>query len=315
MGGSGNRNMKGDDFAKEISLLDRYMQQLLHHPVFGRDRHLAEFLEHKNPPIRAKIRKGSILTWGAKTFQAATRKAATDDEEFFVKEREWASIYGNHIKDACDKMNGMIYSQMRLSNQIAHLSTILGASVGGNQGINKYYNKLNSQFGTCLDKEKSGLDGYVANEEASLGNYLTLWTSYMNEENAMLERRNDLVIETEAAAKALTKATLAGKAAKTAAALNLKEDKERDLKASTKMAEVEIRRFHQQRLGEMKESLISYTEGQIRAARDAKQKLALCVEKMKSFELPSASESFQDSTSKSSENSNVVEADQMNIPE
>ena len=116
--GSGNRNMKGDDFAKEISLLDRYMQQLLHHPVFGRDRHLAEFLEHKNPPIRAKIRKGSILTWGAKTFQAATRKAATDDEEFFVKEREWASIYGNHIKDACDKMNGMIYSQMRLSNQV-----------------------------------------------------------------------------------------------------------------------------------------------------------------------------------------------------
>ena len=137
----------------------------------------------------------------------------------------------------------------------------------------------------------------------------------MNEENAMLERRNDLVIETEAAAKALTKATLAGKAAKTAAALNLKEDKERDLKASTKMAEVEIRRFHQQRLGEMKESLISYTEGQIRAARDAKQKLALCVEKMKSFELPSSSESFQDSTSKSSENSNVVQAEQMNIPE
>ena len=195
------------------------------------------------------------------------------------------------------------------------MSTILGASVGGNQGINRYYNKLNSQFGSCLDKEKSGLDGYIANEEASLGNYLTLWTSYMNEENAMLERRNDLVIETEAAAKALTKATLAGKAAKTAAALNLKEDKERDLKASTKMAEVEIRRFHQQRLGEMKESLISYTEGQIRAARDAKQKLALCVEKMKSFELPSSSESFQDSTSKSSENSNVVQAEQMNIPE
>ena len=119
--GSGNRNMKGDDFGKEISLLDRYMQQLLHHPVFGRDRHLAEFLEHKNPPIRAKIRRGSILTWGAKTFQAATRKTVTDDEEFFVKEREWASIYGNHIKDACDKMNGMIYSQMRLSNQVIEI--------------------------------------------------------------------------------------------------------------------------------------------------------------------------------------------------
>ena len=191
----------------------------------------------------------------------------------------------------------------------------MGGSVGGNKGINGYYNRLNSQFGSCLEKEKNGLDGYIANEEASLSNYLTLWTSYMGEENAMLERRNDLVLEAEAAAKALTKATLAGKAAKTAAALNLKEDKERDLKASTKMAEVEIRRFHQQRLGEMKESLIAYTEGQIRAARDAKQKLSLCVEKMKSFELPAESESFADNQLKSPENSKIAPSDQMNIPE
>ena len=119
--GSGNKNMRGDDFGKEISLLDRYMQQMLHHPVFGRDRHLAEFLEHKTPPIRAKIRRGSLLSWGAKTLHAATRKNVAEDEEFFVKEREWASIYGNHIKDACDKMNGMIYSQMRLSNQVKNI--------------------------------------------------------------------------------------------------------------------------------------------------------------------------------------------------
>ena len=117
--GSGNKNMKGDDFENECSLLDRYMQQLLHHPVFGRDRHLAEFLEHKNPPIRAKIKRGGLLAWGAKTFDAATRKNAIDDEDFFVKEREWASIYGNHIKDACDKMYGIIHSQMRLSNQVS----------------------------------------------------------------------------------------------------------------------------------------------------------------------------------------------------
>ena len=125
--GSGNKNMKGDDFGKEISQLDRYMQQVLHHPVFGRDRHLVEFLEHKNPPIRAKIRRGSLLSWGAKTFHAATRKSVIEDEDFFVKEREWASIYGNHIKDACDKMHGMIYSQMRLSNQVnlANKSTII----------------------------------------------------------------------------------------------------------------------------------------------------------------------------------------------
>ena len=200
--------------------------------------------------------------------------------------------------------------------QIAHLSTILGASVGGNQGVNRLYNKLNSQFGLCLEKEKSGLDLYIANEEASLANYLTLWSSYMDEENAMLERRTDLVVETEAAAKALTKATLAGKAPKTAAALNVKEDKERDLKSATKMAEVEVRRFHQQRLGEMKESLIAYTEGQIRAAREAHQKLATCVDVMKQFELPNTLESCNEILVKSTENPKAIhQSDQMNIPE
>ena len=63
------------------------------------------------------------------------------------------------------------------------------------------------------------------------------------------------------------------------------------MKSATKMAEVEIRRFHQQRLGEMKESLIAYTEGQIRVAKDAHQRLAMCVTKMKQFELPRKLES------------------------
>ena len=106
--------------------------------------------------------------------------------------------------------------------QIAHLSTLLGASVGGNQGTNGYYNRLCIQFGWCLEEERKGIDDYVVNEETSLANYLSLWSSYMDEENAMLGRRTALVVETEAASKALTKATLAGKAAKTAAALSTK---------------------------------------------------------------------------------------------
>ena len=196
------------------------------------------------------------------------------------------------------------------------MSTLLGASVGGKQGTNGYYNRLCSQFGTCLEEERKGIDAYVANEEASLANYLSLWTSYMDEENAMLGRRTALVVETEAATKALAKATLAGKAAKTAAALSTKEEKERDLKSATKMAEVEIRRFHQQRLGEMKESLIAYTEGQIRAAREAHQKLTSCVDVMKQFELPKTLDSCNDILAKSSENPKAVhQSDQMNIPE
>ena len=99
--------------------------------------------------------------------------------------------------------------------------------MGGNQGnmTNRYYNRLCSQIGTCLEDERKSIDLYVDNEEASLADYLSLWTSYMDEENAMLGRRTSLVVETDAATKALAKATLAGKAAKTAAALSNKDEK------------------------------------------------------------------------------------------
>ena len=137
----------------------------------------------------------------------------------------------------------------------------------------------------------------------------------MDEENAMLERRNNLAVEAEAAAKALTKATLAGKAPKTAAALTVKEDKERDLKSATKMAEVEVRRFHQQRLGEMKETLVAYTEGQIRAAREAHQKLASCVDKMKQFELPKKVEYVNNHLANESSTPKTAQSDRMNMPE
>ena len=84
------------------------------------------------------------------------------------------------------------------------------------------------------------------------------------------------------------------------------------------MAEIEIRRFHQQRLGEMKESLIAYTEGQIRAAKDAHQRLAVCVAKMKQFELPRRLESSAanpDADNLQHSSSNAIQSEGINSPE
>ena len=88
-----------------------------------------------------------------------------------------------------------------------------------------------------------------------------------------------LISETDAAAKALARATLSGKPSKTTAALKgrladkiplfiksvwylinyclivlAKEQKDEELTKATALGEQEIRRFHQQRLSEMKVS-------------------------------------------------------------
>ena len=52
--------MLGDDFKVDAKGLERFLQQMLCHPVFGRDKHLEEFLINKHPPIRAKIKKGFL---------------------------------------------------------------------------------------------------------------------------------------------------------------------------------------------------------------------------------------------------------------
>ena len=115
--GSSSKAMSGDDFRQDVASLERYMQQILRHPVFGRDRHVAEFLEHRNAPIRAKIKKGFFA--GVKeTLESRKTSGIRDADDFFQKEREWAVAYGAHIKDACDRFNGVIFAQMRLANQV-----------------------------------------------------------------------------------------------------------------------------------------------------------------------------------------------------
>ena len=115
--GAGSKSMAGDDFKTDAKLLERYLQHMLRHPIFGRDSHLEEFLVHPNPPIRARIRKG-FLAGVRETLDQRKTLGVKDSDDFFQKEREWALAYSNQIKDTCDKFHGLINAQMRFANQV-----------------------------------------------------------------------------------------------------------------------------------------------------------------------------------------------------
>ena len=165
--GSGFKNIQGDDFGRDAASLNRFMQQLLHHPVFGHDKHLVEFLEHENPPPRAKLKKSGWSDLVNKTLESSGLKRGSgnqqnnfsperlrfltlstcvqndvliaggtgvNDEDFFVKERDWAALYHIHINDTRDKYQQVVSAKLKTSNQITHLSTLLKASVGGREG-------------------------------------------------------------------------------------------------------------------------------------------------------------------------------------
>ena len=78
--------------------------------------------------------------------------------------------------------------------------------MAGNEGANAVYNKLNSGFSGCIDIIKNSVENEAYEATSKLGSYLEIYSSYMDQENAMLLRRTGLMIEWENNCKLLEKA-------------------------------------------------------------------------------------------------------------
>jgi len=152
------------------------------------------------------------------------------------------------------------------------------------------YNKLNSGFSGCLDAIKAGLDDEVESEENSLGGYLDLYTRCMEAENSMLLRRTGLMLEAEAAAKAVDKA----KPNREEAAKAIRDEAEQAFRECSDQARTEIKTFHQARLNQARLALIHYVEGQLKCSRENFTTISRSIEKMKSFPVPKLEDSMFD---------------------
>ena len=96
-----------------------------------------------------------------------------------------------------------------------------------------------------------------------------------------------LMIEKESSAKAFLKSSSAKpNSSKTDSLRAIRDEKECEFDKCSQTAAGEIKRFHQKRLLEMKDTLVTYTEGQIMCAKSACDELSKCVMKMKDFPLP-----------------------------
>jgi hypothetical protein len=113
--------------------------------------------------VRGKIKSKGLFSSVRESLDAR-RGATRDVDDFFQKERDWASEYGSQLRDVCDRFQNVLNSQLRLANQLSHLATALNASVGGNEGTTAFYNKLNSGFSGCLEVERKGTERAVISQ-------------------------------------------------------------------------------------------------------------------------------------------------------
>jgi len=286
--GSSNRSIIGDtsQWSRDCTMLEKYLEMVVAHPILGRDSHLKSFLEDEKPPPRpAKLKKGWLS--GVKDKWDQRNVSVKDVDEWFAKEREWAGTYQSHIRDASDKFSAMVNARMRLVQQLGHLAGALNITVAGNSGANGAYNKLNSAFGTCIDASKTGIEAEAHAAESTLGSYLELWNRAVEAENAMLLRRTGLMVEHENACKAVEKA----RPNREESAKAIRDDAEKEYLECTEVARTEIKSFHQKRLSEFRQSLLYYVEGQLRCYRENYSTVNGCLGKMKEFPLPQVKQS------------------------
>jgi len=289
--GSSNRAILGDSsqWSKDCTSLEQYLEMVVSHPILGKDSLLAEFLERVDPPPRPAKLKKSWLS-GVKNRWEARHNSAKDTDEWFAKEREWAANYSTNIKEASEHLNSMVSSRLRLIQQLGHLAASLNITVAGNEGANGMYNRLNSGFSGCIETIKTGLENEVSAEDSSLVSYLDLYNRCMEAENSMLLRRTCLMVEAEAANKAVEKA----KPNREQAAKTIRDEAEKELIECSELAKSEIKTFHQKRLTDFRVALMHYVEGQLKCSRDNSSALAQCIAKMKKFPIPKIEDSMFD---------------------
>lgn len=277
--GSDTKTLIGDQFNKDCLQLEQYLRLLLSHCLFGRDEILANFLTEKEPPPRAKVKRG---LFSRITESLEGRKSTHKDcDEFFQKERDWLNKYSVQIKETSEAFNSIVYSQQRLCNVLGHLATALTLSQGSNDNVAKSGSKLCSLFSEALEDSRHGLQVLSYNDENTLGAYLSLFARYIDSEKEMLLQRTGLLVDYENANKVLDKA----KPLKKQAAEEAKLLAEKVFEDCSDVARQEIKKFHRQRINMFQESMEKFAEAQLRNARDVTAMLAKSLTKIKQFEI------------------------------
>jgi len=270
-------------------MLEKYLEMVACHKVLGRSPHLAAFLETSSaPPRPVKLKKGWLS--GVRDKWDSRNSTAKDCDDYFAKERDWAAAYQAQVRDASEKFTAVGNARLRLVQQLAHLSGALSITVAGNEGANGVYNRLTSGFSGCVDTIKGGVEAEEQAAEDTLGSYLELYTRCLDAENAMLLRRTCLMVEWEAAGKAVEKA----RPNREEAARQAADAAEQEFQGCSQVAKLEVKAFHQRRLQELRQSLIYYVEGQIKCSRESQAALTTCLAKMQEFSLPQVKDSMFD---------------------
>uniref|UniRef100_A0A8W8LBF9 PX domain-containing protein n=1 Tax=Magallana gigas TaxID=29159 RepID=A0A8W8LBF9_MAGGI len=230
--GSDANVIMADEFHKDCRNVERYLNMVISHEVFGKSEILKKFLCEKEAAVKTKLKKSLFM-----------RVSQAVDE----------ARKGQHKARVT-----------RLANCYGQLTTSIKESIPYKDEVQSEINKYLVVLSEGVDNAKHGLEVMSRNDEKTLGVHLDLYSKYMESVKEMLFRRTCLMVSYEEANKALEKA----KPNKREAAEEHKQNIEKAFEECSDSAKRELKSFRQQRILTFGEGLTNFVEAQIRTSRD-----------------------------------------------
>lgn len=279
--GETSRTLKGGEFEKDSRRLEKYLQTVIKHSVFGRDPVLAKFLTESDPPARAKLRKNYLNNF-TKAMEGVLKGNLQDVDETFQKHRLNATNMVPLTREMSVNFQGVVNHSERLSGALNHFSTALClvSSANSNKSTAQM-NEMQLTFARSMERLAHAVSVYATNDERTLGFTLDLYSKYAESVKEMLGRRTVKLYEYNSAVKTYEKA----KPLKKQAAEEVKNQREKDFKAISEVAAQELSQYKKQRIIDFQQALVLYAEAKIKTARDAYALLAKDLSSIKTMEM------------------------------
>ncbi|XP_022320773.2 sorting nexin-5-like isoform X1 [Crassostrea virginica] len=280
--GSDANMIMADEFHKDCRNVERYLNMLISHEVFGKSEILRKFLCEKEAAVKTKLKK-SLFMRVSQAVDEARKGQHKDIDDYFQKEREWTAKYTTYMKETSLNFNKMLYAQMRLASCYGQLVSTIKETIPYKDDVQSEINRYLVILSEGVENAKHGLEVMSRNDEKTLGILLDLYARYMESVKEMLFRRTCLLVVYEDASKALEKA----KPNKKTTAEEHKQTAERSYEECSDNAKRELKSFRQRRILAFGEGLSNFVEAQIKTSRDT---ITLLLRTLKSIKCPSDSQ-------------------------
>ncbi|KAJ8298040.1 hypothetical protein KUTeg_024571 [Tegillarca granosa] len=116
--GSDTKVIVPDEFNKDCRNIEKYLRLVVNHEILGKDKTLHQFLCESEAPVGTKVKRGFMSRLSSKV-EEARKGQHKDIDEYFHKQREWATEYTRLMKETSDNFHKLVYCRNELFGYLA----------------------------------------------------------------------------------------------------------------------------------------------------------------------------------------------------